>query len=69
MFYIQGTKDASGVWRYDDNTEIIYTRWAVDEPDNGPSDIHLDLWTNANSRIHDVTGQKEYGYICEVNLK
>ncbi|XP_052092510.1 uncharacterized protein LOC127728970 [Mytilus californianus] len=67
--YVQGTKDGQGVWRYDDGTQITFIQWGSSEPGNGPSDIRLELWENHGYRFHDVTGNSQYGFVCEINMK
>ncbi|XP_063420338.1 uncharacterized protein LOC134705553 [Mytilus trossulus] len=67
--YVQGSKDGQGVWRYDDGSKITFIQWGTSQPGNGASDIRLNLWKSHGYRFHDVTGNSQYCFVCEINMK
>lgn len=64
--YIQGTKDTGGTWRFDDGTIMNFLPWAPRQPSGGSLNIHIDMWSADGYRFHDVRGQLNYGYVCEL---
>ncbi|CAG2251309.1 unnamed protein product [Mytilus edulis] len=66
-YYIQGTKDGTGVWKLDDGYVMTYFIWGSGEPAAvSANENNVILWTADYAKMYDVGGTDLYGYICEL---